>query len=274
MEIVREDLSLPQALDASLLLEAVGLPHELYGLPDDRWLLAVEDRLRARAQGALAAYELENAPAPAPAAAAEYGDSLLGFFVALAIIASATIIGPRARTPWFERGAADAARIVAGEWWRALTALSLHADAGHAAGNAVAAGILLTALARRLGPGLAAWSALAAGLAGNLATAFSVRAGYSSVGASTAVFGALGTLSALQAPGRRAWITLGAGVALLGFLGTGGKADLLAHLFGFVAGALQGALLRRVRPPRRSPLQPLLALAALGPLLWAWSRAL
>ncbi len=274
MEILREDLSLAQALDASLLLEAVGIPHELYGLPDDRWLVAVEERARSVAQATLAAYELENAPGPEPAARPEYGDSLVGFWVALAIILSTMLIGPRGPTVWFERGAADAARILNGEWWRALTALSLHADAGHAAGNAVAAGLLLTALARRLGPGIAVWSTLAAGLAGNLATAWSVHANYSSVGASTAVFGALGTLSALQAPGRRAWVTLGAGVALLGFLGTGEKADLLAHLFGFVAGALEGALLRFVQPPRRSLLQPALALGALGPLAWAWSRAL
>ena len=274
VELLREDLTLAQALDASLLLEAVGIAHELYGLPDDRWLIGVDQREVARAAETLLAYELENAPALVPAPRPDYGDSLIGFLVALAIIFSAMIIGPRANTLWFERGAAEAARIVSGEWWRALTALSLHADAGHAAGNAVAAGILLTALARRLGPAGAAWTALAAGLAGNLATAWSVRANFSSVGASTAVFGALGTLSALQAPGRRAWVTLGAGVALLGFLGTGERSDLLAHLFGFVFGALQGALLRLVRAPRRSPLQPLLALAALGPLAWAWWRAL
>lgn len=274
MQIIREDLSLPQALDASLLLEALGIPHDLYGLPDDRWLVAVPEHVLSRAAESLAVYESENAPPSALPARPEYGDSLLGFIVALAIIVSAMLFGPRARTVWFEHGSADAARIAGGEWWRVLTALTLHADAGHAAGNAVAAGILLTALARRVGPALAAWTALAAGLAGNLATAWAVRANYSSIGASTAVFGALGTLSALQAPGRRAWMTLGAGVALLGFLGTGEKADLLAHLFGFVAGALLGALLRLTEPPRRSLLQPLLALAALGPLAWAWCRAL
>jgi rhomboid protease GluP len=274
LQILKEDLSLSQALDASLLLEAVGIPHELYGLPDDRWLLAVPERAAARATDALHSYAVENAPAAAAEARPEYGDSLLGFTVALGLIVSAMLFGPRAQTRWFERGSAEAARICTGEWWRALTALTLHADAGHAAGNAVAAGILLTALARRVGPALAVWTALCAGLAGNLATAYSVRLHFSSIGASTAVFGALGAVSALQAPGKRAWMTLGAGVALLGFLGTGEKADLLAHLFGFIAGALLGAALRRVRSPRRSLLQPLLALAALAPLAWAWSRAL
>jgi hypothetical protein len=77
------------------------------------------------------------------------------------------------------------------------------------------------------------------------------------IGTSTAVFGALGTLSALQVPRRRAWLTLGVGVALLGFLGTGSRADLLAHLFGFAAGVAEGLAVRRMTPPHaRSASRP------------------
>ena len=36
-------------------------------------------------------------------------------------------------------GALDAERVRAGEWWRAVTSLWLHADAMHVFGNAVAA---------------------------------------------------------------------------------------------------------------------------------------
>jgi membrane associated rhomboid family serine protease len=85
--------------------------------------------------------------------------------------------------------------------------------------------------------------------------------------ASTAVFAAL-----VRSPSRRpgaAWLTLGAGVALLGLLGTGERSDLFAHLFGFAAGVAQGLALRRAAPPRRSPAQPVLALAAAAPLA-AW----
>jgi hypothetical protein len=69
-------------------------------------------------------------------------------------------------------------------------------------------------------------------------------------------------------------VTLGAGVALLGFLGTGERADLLAHFFGFAAGALAGAALRGFPPPRRSWAQAVLAASAAIPLVAAWSRAL
>jgi membrane associated rhomboid family serine protease len=95
-----------------------------------------------------------------------------------------------------------------------------------------------------------------------------------SIGASTAVFGALGILSMLQVPRRSAWLTLGAGVALLGLLGTSARADLLAHLFGFAAGVVEGLALRSLTPPRRSLLQPALGLLAAVPVVLAWWRAL
>ena len=50
--------------------------------------------------------------------------------VALLLIGFFAITGPRAaRSAWFEHGSADATRMMAGEWWRAITALTLHADA-------------------------------------------------------------------------------------------------------------------------------------------------
>ena len=82
--------------------------------------------------------------------------------------------------------------MLAGEWWRAVTALTLHADLAHVLANAVAIAIFLGAVARRLGPALATWLALAAGVAGNVLTALVAGGGHVSLGASTAVFGALG----------------------------------------------------------------------------------
>ena len=134
--------------------------------------------------------------------------------------------------------------------------------------------VFVGAVARRLGPALAIWMALAAGIAGNVLTALVVPGGHVSIGASTAVFGALGTLSALQVPHRGAWLTLGAGVALLGLLGTGAQADLLAHLFGFAAGVAGGLAVRRMTPPRRSDGQAAIAFLAAVPIALAWWRAL
>jgi rhomboid protease GluP len=270
---LREERDHDSALARSLVLESMGIAHRLEATSEGRWAIVVDAADAAAAEAAIAAWEAENAPRDGAPPRLEYGSSRLGAAVALAV-GCFTVFTFGAGSGWAERGSADAARIIHGEWWRAATALTLHADAAHAAGNAVALGVLLAALARRLGPALAAWLALAAGVGGNVATALVTRGGHISVGASTAVFGALGTLSALQAPGRRAWLTLGAGVALLGLLGTGQRADLFAHLFGFTFGVVEGLSLRRATPPRRSILQPALALAALTPIAAAWWRAL
>jgi membrane associated rhomboid family serine protease len=191
----------------------------------------------------------------------------------LTVLAFAVRFGLPPGAGTFDRGAADAARMMQGEWWRAATALTLHADVAHAAANAVALAVFVGAVARRLGPALATWLALAAGIAGNALTALVVRHAHASIGASTAVFGALGTLSALQVPRRSAWLTLGVGVALLGLLGTGERADLFAHLLGFAVGVVVGLPVRRMAPPRRSLLQPALALLAVALLALAWRWA-
>src|SRR5207237_246753 len=80
-----------------------------------------------------------------------------------------------------------------------------------------------------------------------------------------------------QRPRRRAAaVALGAGAALLGFLGTGQNSDLLAHLFGFCAGALAALAAGRLvlRPPPRSAWQPALGAATLAAVAVAWWFAL
>jgi membrane associated rhomboid family serine protease len=270
---LRQERDHDTALAKSLVLESMGIAHELKATSEGRWAIVVDEAEALAAESAIAAWEAENRLCADATPKQDYGRSRLGAAAAL-LIASFTIFTFGRGSTWVERGRADAARIVSGEWWRAATALTLHADAAHAIGNAVALGVLLAVLARRLGPALAAWLALAAGIAGNVVTALVTRSGHISVGASTAVFGALGTLSALQVPERRAWLTLSAGVALLGLLGSGERADLFAHLFGFTFGVVEGLALRTATPPRRSFLQPAVALASLAPMAVAWWWAL
>lgn len=104
-----------------------------------------------------------------------------------------------------------------------------------------------------------------------------------SVGASTAVFGALGILVALvwrrgflrHTPWRRRFAPIFAGIALLAYTGTAGEnTDLGAHLFGFVAGLGIGWALARdaLLDGRRA--QWLAAAAGAGALVAAWAVAL
>jgi membrane associated rhomboid family serine protease len=194
------------------------------------------------------------------------------------------VTGPRDfSVAWFERGGADAAAILSGEPWRAVTALTLHADLAHALGNALACALFVTAVGRLWGPGAGAALVLAAGIGGNLLNAAYHGAHHVSVGASTALFGAIGVLAGMQfvrrrrlrADRARAWIPLAGGLGLLAMLGTGARADLFAHLFGLLAGTLLGiAGALGIRRPPGATAQWLCGAGALAALTGAWLLAL
>ncbi|HZZ58028.1 MAG TPA: rhomboid family intramembrane serine protease [Opitutaceae bacterium] len=160
---------------------------------------------------------------------------------------------------WLRAGALDPAAVFGrGQVWRAFTALFLHADAGHLLSN-LAAGyfVFCGALAEfgvRRGWALIALTAVAGNLA---AAAVHAAGGVVSIGASTAVFSALGLLCGRAAAdawagtdridSRALILPLGAGLALLALYGSGGPGvpvDLEAHLFGFAAGAAAGTIRR------------------------------
>jgi len=275
--VVRRTESRAQAEEWAYVLTSLGILHELRDEPGGVSVAVLPEDAPA-AEAALAAHDAERSR-PAPRPQPEYGRSFLWLAYAALLGSFHLATGPRdERVVWFARGSSDAEAFLRGEWWRAATALTLHADYAHAAGNIVVGAVLLWALARRIGPAAAAWIALVGGVLGNALTALAVRRGYVSVGASTAVFAALGALALLQAVARRrmALLALGAGSALLGLLGTGQNADLFAHLFGFAAGGALGAAAAPLarRPPRRTVLQPVIALAALAALTACWKLAL
>ncbi|MCZ6734007.1 MAG: rhomboid family intramembrane serine protease [Gammaproteobacteria bacterium] len=215
-----------------------------------------------RATNALSAYESENPVVPpvptewrgsAPLyAALVFSILLLDFFFITDVWDS--------EIRWTEVGAADAALIVQGEWWRTVTALMLHADLKHVLGNVIAGAIFLHIVCRAMGPGLGGLAVLMAGAGGNLVNAFFYGSLHISIGASTAVFGALGLMGGIGvvrrrrggARGRHVWVPIVAGLAILAMLGTAGeRVDLLGHLFGFLVGGGLGIVIGIVvsRPP-------------------------
>ena len=265
-----------RTMDLSLVLDQEGIAHEVRRVGDERWALWVEDEDGARAQAAIAAFDRENPPeVPRPAEVHPVtGAVASGVAFALALVAVYLRTGPEsAGSPWFERGSADAAAILRGDWWRGVTALTLHADAGHVAGNAVLGGLLLALLARSVGPGMASALMLLSGVGGTFAAAGFLRHDFVSIGASTAVFGAIGSLAALPRQGRRAWMALGGGIALLAFLGTSKHADLAGHLCGFVCGVLAGKAVSLLPPLRNRAAQASLALVTASVPAAAWFAA-
>ena len=264
------------AMDLSLVLEQAGIAHELRRVDDAHWALQIDHQDAARAEAAIAAFERENPPEVRRPEVMHpvTGVVASGVTFAVALVAMYLRTGPEsAGSPWFARGSADAAAILRGEYWRAVTALTLHADAAHVAGNAVLGGLLLALLARSVGPGMASALMLLSGAAGTLAAAALTRHDFVSIGASTAVFGALGVLAALPRHSRRVWMPVVGGLALLAFLGTSKRADVAGHLCGFVSGVLAGALVSRLPPLQNRAAQAFLAVVAASVPVAAWFAA-
>ncbi|PYN13260.1 MAG: rhomboid family intramembrane serine protease [Candidatus Rokuibacteriota bacterium] len=268
------------------VLAAGGIPHRLRSRLDG-WALIVAARDADAARETLDAYDRENIAdttrARSASVAPASGAAGVGVAVGLMLIGFFAVTGTRAtRSAWFERGGADAKRIVGGEWWRTVTALTLHADAPHVVGNAAASVVLVGAVSHQLGPGVGLWLVRLAGAGGNAVTAVAYGTHHDSVGASTAMFGAIGILAAtrIMSHGRhptahKRWMIVAASLALLALLGTSPDSDLLAHLFGLLlGGALGVAAAPTLRWPLRPPAQWVLAVAVLAYVLGAWLHAM
>ena len=148
--------------------------------------------------------------------------------------------------------------IANGEWWRPFTALFLHGDGGHIIGNLASGAVFGTLVSKSIGPWKGWAMILLAGTFGNATTSLvTYPEAFISLGASTAVFGALGILSGiglvenfreeLRMPWLRVLAPLLAGLVLLGWLGgaaPGEGIDVFGHVFGFSVGVLAGAACR------------------------------
>lgn len=271
----------------SLVLESRGIPFALrVAGPKRKILVPAEEWLRA--QWEIRCFEEENRGWPPPAAVetplAENTLTSLAVVGLVALFHNLTMMGflGLGHDGWIAAGGAQAGRIVSGEWWRAVTALTLHADGQHLLGNVLIGGFFIVRLCRVLGSAAGWFLLLASGTAGNLINALLHPPSYLSVGASTAVFGAVGLLAALSVHRHRGsllkrWpVPLAAGAALLAMLGTSGeRTDLGGHLFGFFVGMALGLSARFWESAfERGEIRFAAgAVAALLPLL-AWAAAL
>lgn len=261
------NLSAEQANTCSTVLASAGIRYRIRRDPHG-WAVWVAAGQYDAAYQAMAAYFRENRKDPFPDREAAPDPPSRARF-AEALFAALFLFAWHMGFHWFEtqetvvRGfGASAGAIGAGEIYRAVTALMIHADAAHLAGNMLGIIIFGAAVAGETGWGLGWLMILVSGIVGNLVNAFMYQSGHLSIGASTAVFGAIGILAGYQVIRRRrrqkgrritAWAPLAGGLALLGFIGSGENVDIGAHFFGFAVGIGMGAgyaLLFR-RPPGR-----------------------
>jgi membrane associated rhomboid family serine protease len=152
---------------------------------------------------------------------------------------------------WTEGGMLAVDKVLSGEWYRTVTALTLHADAAHLLSNLFGLLVFVGGVHQFTGAGLSWLLVLISGAVGNLGTALFYQSAHNSVGASTAVFAAVGLMGAFgvrrylvhQQFRKRSFIPLIGALGLFAMLGTHPGSDVMAHVFGLISGGVIGLIL-------------------------------
>jgi len=300
-------LSQKQARLWSLVLRARRVPHRVRTMPGG-YTLQVPARFVRQAVDEILLYQQENISPHPSIPLPEHEERSRPTVAAMLALCAMFVVTQRPWPQfgwypqyWHAVGVGDASLILAGELWRVFTALTLHADPAHVAGNAVIGGAFMILLSRRVGSGTAWLLAVLSGGLGNLVNALVndvvTGPGHLSVGFSTAVFGAAGALAGLKAVSGeggfgggnngaansmlRGWLLpVAAAMALVASLGTAGEnTDIGAHVFGLMCGGGLGlglglAAMRLGRPDEWGHGRVNQACGALAGLLlagaWAW----
>lgn len=273
-------------LEFSLVLTAVAIDHEVAPGVDD-WCLWVPAGQVPYAEDQLERYRRENRPLRfrgLPLVTIDSGwVGVIGYLLVIWLVPA--LAGYGWMDPgWQTEGDLQAGRVGAGEWWRTITALTLHADLAHLVANSMFGAVFGAFVGRYLGSGFGWLLVLVAGAAGNGLNAWLRPDNFSSIGASTATFAALALCAAFVwrrgyfsgGGWRRGFAPLFAGIALLAFTGIEGeRTDVLAHFMGFGVGALLGLATASfdIRRLGRSG-QYIAGVLALGLLAFAWRSAL
>ena len=238
---------LEQTADSSGLLGQLNLGQGSLG----PWRLSVPVSSAAFAGSQLEIYWSENAnlskrPPNSPAV----DSGIIGCLGFLLVIWALPWLQEWTLTDWRGQGVMAARLVTEGEWWRSITALTLHADFGHIAGNSLFGVLFGSLLARQMGSGVSWLLILIAAASANTINAFSQGDAFRSLGASTATFAALGLLAAIvwrrgyfrkSGDWKRSFAPVFAGICLVAFTGIGdGNTDVAAHLFGFGCGIALG----------------------------------
>jgi len=239
-------------MEFRLVLDAAGISAEA-GYRDGWWWLVVDRDDLAVSAAELNAYRHENPVQPSrrakrvPIFAGAAGGVFVyaGVLILVAALTAQWAFG----LEWLPAGRMQSGRVMAGEWWRVVTALTLHLDAGHITANLVFGVVFGFLAGQALGGGVAWLAIVIAGALGNLMNALVQAPTHSSIGASTAVFATLGIIvshalrywGAVREKPLRRWSPLIGGILLLAYTGTGGeRTDVVAHLTGFLAGLIIG----------------------------------
>lgn len=268
-----------------LILSAAGIVYQITGRPGD-WSVSVPEADVEKALFEIKSYFIENREVPETEDAWRHipRQAHHGMAAALVLPAFQIFINHHGGVSAFtEKFGASAAAILSGEFYRCVTALMIHADPVHLVGNMVSLAFFFSVVCSVQGAGVGSFGVLASGALGNYITAWLYQTHHVSIGASTAVFGAVGilishqTFRSFRTPSRRirAWLPLGCGLCLLALFSEGRHTDIMAHLFGLSAGAAVGSIFEIFfRKPPAPFFQNLFFFLTAAAVLLAWLRCL
>ena len=241
-----------QAMDWSLVLVSQGIDTAIEWDSENRiWGLSISELDHGRALGILRQYRRENRVEPwrqvVPGTELVFDWRAVFWFL---LLGSVYVLDHATTGRLKLTGVMDNQAVLAGAWWRLFTATMLHGDLVHLATNATTGIVLLGLVMGVFGPGLGLLGAFLAGVCGNLAGLVFYAESHRGLGASGFVMGALGmltgeSLSLLKerfAPRHLILRALAGGFLLLILWGfsPNPRTDVLAHVAGFLSGALLG----------------------------------
>jgi rhomboid protease GluP len=241
-----------------LVLAAKNIQHQSQE-SEGLWALNVPTTMLRQAYEEISHYSAERStPRMVPEAIQLHSGAMLGAigYVTILLLTAYCAGSGLFGADWLSIGGLDAG--APSEWWRAVTALTLHLDQEHLLGNVLFGVVAGIAAGRLLGPGVAWASILGAAALANYAEILIAPVTHHAVGASTAVFAALGLLTGMAWRQRltlreRLWYRgapLIAGICLLTLLGAGNAhVDVLGHALGFTLGTGVGWIYSLVGMP-------------------------
>ena len=255
--VVSRYCSLSKAYDGLLVVLAMGQAGQVDQISEETFHLSVHAGIVDKATAELAAYEREIEEKPTDEnhlsswLAESAGTTPIVLWAALLCIVLYWQTNDPNITDW---GASSSHRIlVHHEWWRPFTALFLHADLSHLVGNIVGGAVFTALCSKLLGAPRAWFFIILCGVVGNTINAvFKFPLHYSAIGASSAVFGALGILTGagvaetylerIRLPFQRVIAPFLGGLVMFSWLGLGTSehVDLSGHIFGFGCGLITG----------------------------------
>lgn len=270
--------------ELTLVLSSSSIPHQTE-VTEDGWVIYVHESDLERARQILSKYEEENQGWTSKITSKQhYKNTFSGLVIALLLFVIYLIMRMKnAEAIWVQIGNASAEQITRGEWWRAVTALFIHGDNLHILSNVICCLIFCSAVCSYYGFGLGWLLILLSGIGGNIITAFIYGTNHYSIGASTAIFGAVGLLGAWKFASvrkhplfrKRAWVYIVVVIALLAFLGVGNNVDLAAHITGGVTGCILGwTTAKGITHPVSMKWQSVLAVLSGAIIIISWLLAL